>query len=62
MKRLGSLCPGQKFNWNGAHYTVYDHAGLMTEVFANERFWAWPSSSTVKLTLTPVDAPQSILL
>lgn len=48
MKRLGSLHPGQKFIWNGVHYTVYDHSGLMTEVFANERFWAWPSSAIVK--------------
>lgn len=51
MKRLGSLNPGQKFIWSGITYTVYDHAGLMTEVFAKDRFWAWPSSATVKLLL-----------
>jgi hypothetical protein len=48
MTRLSNLQPGEKFIWNNIKYTVMNHEGAMTEVFGNNRSWAWPLRSYVK--------------
>lgn len=42
-KQLFLLKEGEKFVHEDETYTVYTHEGNMTEVFKNDRFFAWPS-------------------
>jgi len=37
----------QKFIWNDIIYTVFQHEKGMTEVYGNNRFWAWNSNAKV---------------
>lgn len=42
-KPLFLLKQGDKFVQNGKTYTVYQHQDNMSEVFTDNRFWAFPN-------------------
>ena len=50
-KQLFLLKEGDKFVYEDEICTIFAHEGDMTEVFKNNKFWAWPKWSGIKPTI-----------